>query len=374
MNNATTSTKGLAGVSVGETAISTVGKQGVGLSYRGYAIEDLAEFASFEEVCFLLLYKILPNKIELNEFCERLSQRRAVPDELKQILKLLPKNTHAMDIMRTGISVMGCLEPESSQNNHFDISERLLAVLPSILFYWYHYHHSNIEINTRCPEHCISGYFLSLLTGNPADKFNIAILNKSLVLYAEHEFNASTFSARVTTSTMADIYSALVSAVGTLRGNLHGGANEATMELIEKFDNPAQAEQGVIEALANKQLIMGFGHRVYKDTDPRSPIMKQCALSLAKKLSDTHYLPIAQKIEQVMMQQKKLFPNLDFYSATAYHLMNIPNHLFTPLFVCSRVSGWCAHIIEQRENNRLIRPDADYIGPELKPWIALYER
>ncbi len=374
MNNVNNSSKGLAGISVGETAISTVGKQGIGLSYRGYAIEDLAGFASFEEVCFLLLYKILPSVTELNEFCDRLRQRRSVPDELKKILKVLPKSTHAMDVLRTGISVMGCLEPESTHNNHFHISERLLAMLPSILFYWYHYHYSNIEIDTNCPEKSIAGYFLSLLTGSQAKKFNMDVLNKSLVLYAEHEFNASTFAARVTTSTMADMYSALVSAVGTLRGNLHGGANEATMELIEKYDTAEDAEHGVIQALEKKQLIMGFGHRVYKDTDPRSPIMKECALSLSKKLNDTRYLPIAQKIETVMMQQKKLFPNLDFYSATAYHLMGIPNHLFTPLFVCSRVSGWCAHIMEQRENNRLIRPDADYIGPELKPWVALHER
>ncbi len=366
----------LAGISVGETAISTVGKQGVGLSYRGYSIADLANHASFEEVCFLLLYKILPTVKELTDFSVRLKKLRPLPIELQKILKLLPKNTHAMDVLRSGVSCLGCLEPESEHNNQFHISERLIAILPSILLYWYHFHYNNIEINTEmgADEDTLAGYFLMMLTQQPADKFNCTILTTSFILYAEHEFNASTFAARVTTSTLSDIYSAVVAGIGTLRGKLHGGANEATMELIEQFTSVAQAEAGVKQALLKKQLIMGFGHRVYKDSDPRSPIMKQCASDLASKLEDKRYIPISKKIEQIMLQQKNLFPNLDFYSATAYHLMGIPNSLFTPLFVCSRITGWCAHIMEQRENNKLIRPDADYIGPASKPWKKLDER
>jgi len=367
---------GLAGISVGQTAISTVGKTGVGLSYRGYSIEDLAEQATFEEVCFLLIYKILPTRKELAEFCLRLKKRRNIPEELKEILQKLPVNSHPMDVLKTGVSALGCFEPESAHNNHFHISERLLGVMPTILLYWYHFHNSKSEVRSDIleQEDTLAGYFLTLLTGQSADYFNSNILNKSLILYAEHEFNASTFAARVTASTLSDIYSSVNSAIGTLRGKLHGGANEATMELIENFNTVSEAEDGVMQALQNKKLIMGFGHRVYKNSDPRSPIMKQCAVSLAAKLNDAHYIPIAERIEQVMLREKNIFPNLDFYSATAYHLMGIPNILFTPLFVCSRVSGWCAHIMEQRENNKLIRPDADYTGPKLKEWSAIDER
>ncbi|VAW98384.1 2-methylcitrate synthase [hydrothermal vent metagenome] len=364
----------LSGITVGETAISSVGKTGFGLSYRGYNISDLAHNASFEEVCFLLIYKVLPSRKELIDFCERLRKRRKLPDELQQILKLLPKNTHTMDVLRTAVSSLGCVEPESAHNNEFLIFERLVAILPSILLFWYHYHFSNIEINTESGHETIAEFFLSTLTQQQADKFNCKILTTSLILYAEHEFNASTFAARVTTSTLSDLYSAVVSGIGTLRGKLHGGANEATMELIEQFTSIAQAQQVIKQALLNKQLIMGFGHRVYKNADPRSAIMKQCAQDLATKLDDKRYIAISEKIEKIMQQEKNLFPNLDFYSATAYHLMNIPNILFTPLFVCSRVAGWCAHIMEQRENNELIRPNAEYIGPESKPWKTLDER
>ncbi|MBN4080647.1 2-methylcitrate synthase, partial [Beggiatoa alba] len=351
------------------TAISTVGKAGVGLSYRGYAIEDLAELASFEEVCFLLLYKILPTQNELDDFKQRLLKKRSLPQALKTILQKLPRKSHPMDILRTGVSVLGCLEPESTHYNQFQICERLLALMPSMLLYWYHYHYSAKEINTEVDEASIAGYFLHLLHGDYANSQHQKIMDQSLILYAEHEFNASTFAARVTASTLSDFYSAVAAAIGTLRGKLHGGANEATMALIERFSTPEMAEYGLKDALLKKQLIMGFGHRVYKKADPRSPIMKQSATLLAKEIHDTRYMPVAEKIEQVMWDEKKLFPNLDFYSATAYHYMGIPVQLFTPVFVCARVSGWSAHIMEQRENNKLIRPNAEYTGPALKKFV-----
>ncbi|MBL1276388.1 MAG: 2-methylcitrate synthase [Ectothiorhodospiraceae bacterium] len=365
---------GLAGINAGETSISTVGKEGVGLRYRGYAIEDLAQHASFEEVCFLLLYKTLPDKGKLCEFRERLREKRYLPTDIKTILQHLPANSHPMDVLRTGVSVLGCLEPETYNNNQNEISERLLAILPSILFYWYHYHRSGKEVITDVKDNSLAGYFLQLLHNEPADINHKAILNKSLILYAEHEFNASTFAARVTASTLSDFNSAVCAAIGTLRGPLHGGANEATMELLEKFQTPDEAEKGIKDALEKKQVIMGFGHRVYKKNDPRSPIMKQCAQTLSMTTGDSHYMPVAENIEKVMWDKKKLFPNLDFYSAVAYHLMNIQVALFTPVFVCSRLSGWAAHIIEQRKNNKLIRPNAYYIGPDPKNYIPIEDR
>lgn len=284
MNKISVTDNSLAGVCVGETAISSVGEDGVGLSYRGYAIEELTEHATFEEVCFLLIYKILPNKNELSGFCERLQKRRCLPHLLKLVLQNIPSSAHPMDVLRTGISTLGCLEPESAHNNQFHISERLIAILPSILFYWYHFHNLNIEIDTSSHDPSLADYFLSLLTGKHAINFNKTIMNRSFILYAEHEFNASTFSARVTASTLSDFYSAIVSAIGTLKGKLHGGANEATMELIEQFHTPLEAEQGIKQVLAKKELIMGFGHRVYKNSDPRSAIMKKNANSLAERL------------------------------------------------------------------------------------------
>jgi len=365
---------GLDGIKAGDTAISTVGQKGMGLCYRGYAITDLVEKASFEEVSYLLLKGALPNHQQLQEYQQRLRKQRFLPDFLKNLLRQLPASSHPMDVLRTTCSALGCFEAEGKANDQQQVSERLLAVFPSALLYWYHFQSSALEIDGNSDEDSMAGYFLHLLQQKPPSQTQRRALDQSLILYAEHEFNASTFAARVTASTASDFYSAVTTAIGTLRGNLHGGANEATLALVLQFDSPDAAEKGIRQALANKQLIMGFGHRVYKTADPRSAIIKKLAVSLGAECGDKHYLPIAEKIEQILREEKSLFPNLDFYSAAAYHFMGIPVTLFTPIFVCARVSGWAAHIMEQRENNRLIRPGSNYIGPSEKVFLAISER
>jgi len=367
-------TGGLAGVVAGQTAICTVGKEGKGLNYRGYSIFDLAEHAWFEEVAYLLLYGKLPNKTELDGFCERLKQRRSLPDALKSTLENIPASATPMDVLRTGCSMLGCLEPEKSFEHEYEVTERLLAAFPSMLLYWYHFANSGKRIETNCDENSIAGHFLYMLHGRSPDEMSCRAMDVSLILYAEHEFNASTFAARVCTATLSDIYSAITAAIGTLRGPLHGGANEAAMELIERFQTADEAEKGILTALQRKDLIMGFGHRVYTVSDPRSDVIKTWAKKLADQAGDRRLYPVSERIEQVMWDQKKLFPNLDFYSASAYHLMGIPTSLFTPIFVCSRVAGWAAHIFEQRGNNRLIRPSADYIGPEPQAFVEISQR
>ena len=367
-------TGGLAGVVAGKTAIATVGKEGKGLNYRGYSIYDLAENATFEEVAFLLLHDHLPTQTELDGFYERLNSRRSLPTDLQNTLKAIPKGTHPMDVLRTGCSMLGCLEPEGSSDRQMEVAERLLAALPSILTYWYRFANFGEEINFESDEKTLAGYFLHKLNGETPNDTHRHSMDVSLILYAEHEFNASTFTARVCTATMSDIYSAITGAIGTLRGPLHGGANEAAMELIEKFQTPDEAEAGVMKMLANKDLIMGFGHRVNTVSDPRNVIIKGFAEKLSKDVGDTVLYPVSDRIADVMWREKKLFPNLDFFSASAYHFLGIPTEMFTPIFVLSRVTGWCAHVFEQRADNKLIRPGAEYIGPDSRDYVSIDKR
>lgn len=369
-----TKPSGLEGVIVGDTAICTVGKAGVGLTYRGYSIQDLALHASFEEVAYLLLYGRLPTANELRAYQQKLIRLRALPAAIRTTLELIPASSHPMDVLRTSCSMLGTLEPETVSHPAHEIADRLLACIPSMLLYWYHFHQSGQRITTDSSEETLAGYFLYLLyQQKPPEEFRRAF-DVSLILYAEHEFNASTFAARVTASTETDFYSALVSGIGTLRGPLHGGANEAAMELIQLFTTPEEAEVKIKEMLAHKIKIMGFGHRVYKVSDPRSDLIKSWSKKLSSKAKDGYLFAVSERIEQILHQEKKLFPNLDFYSATAYHFCGIPTYLFTPIFVLSRITGWSAHILEQRSNNRLIRPEANYIGPSEHPFVPLEMR
>lgn len=371
----TAKTGGLEGMIVGETAIATVGKEGVGLTYRGYDIHDLATSSTFEEVAYLLLYNKLPTQPELQAYRDKLIKLRRLPNELKLLLEIIPGSAHPMEVLRTATSMLGTLETESAQHKASDIANRLLACMPSILLYWYQFHRNNRRVETwSTEEQTTAGYFLHLLHGKKPSEEARRALDVSLILYAEHEFNASTFAARVTASTLSDFYSCIVSAIGTLRGPLHGGANEEAMRLISSFKTPEQATAGIKEMLANKEKIMGFGHRVYKISDPRSEIIKGWSKKLSEHARDGYLYSVSEAIEKTMHDEKKLFPNLDFYSATCYHFCQIPTPLFTPIFVISRLSGWSAHIFEQLANNRLIRPEANYIGPEKRPFTPIQER
>lgn len=371
---------GLAGVVAGKSAICTVGT-GHGLNYRGYDIYDLAKHASFEEVAYLLLLGELPDKSQLDSFKKRLIAARSLPKELKEALKLLPKDAHPMDIMRTGCSVLGCIEQEeihitkASFPKQLDIGIRLLGIFPSILLFWHHWHKSGVEMDTESKQDSIGGYFLEKLHNKEPKKLWVDAMHVSLILYAEHEFNASTFTARVITATMSDVYSAITGAIGALRGPLHGGANEAAMELIAEFKDVKDAIEGIKQKLANKAKIMGFGHRVYVKADPRNVVIKEWSHKLANDVGDSKNLyPISEAIEKLMWDEKKLFPNLDFYSASAYHFMRIPTSYFTPIFIMSRTSGWLAHIYEQRADNKLIRPSSEYTGPENRAFVPIDKR
>ncbi|MBN9229711.1 MAG: 2-methylcitrate synthase [Legionella sp.] len=365
---------GLAGVAAGDSAIATVGMEEQGLNYRGYSIDDLAAHATFEEVAYLLLYEKLPTQQELNAYTQKLINLRQLPSELKKILQMIPKDTHPMDVLRTGCSFLGCLEPETNFSQQHDIADRLLALFPGMMCYWYAYHFQHKEISGLSEEPTTGGHFLTLLHGRAPTALESHVMNVSLILYAEHEFNASTFAARVTAATLADFYSAIVTAIGTLRGPLHGGANEAAMELIERFNSPEEADVSLRNMLQNKEKIMGFGHRVYTTHDPRSNVIKKCSFDLAEEKQDFLLYNVSERIEEVMWNEKKLFPNLDFYSASAYHYIGIPTFLFTPVFVMSRITGWAAHVMEQRANNKLIRPLSNYTGPEPREFPLMATR
>ncbi|EOG5907384.1 2-methylcitrate synthase [Vibrio vulnificus] len=366
---------GLRGQSAGSTALCTVGKTGTGLTYRGYDITDLANHAQFEEVAHLLLRGHLPTQQELDAYKTRLIGLRGLPAELKQALELIPASAHPMDVMRTGCSVLGNLEQETDFSQQLDATERMLALFPAIICYWYRFSHDGVRIDTQDQsQDCIGGYFLKMLTGKEPSELHKQVMHCSLILYAEHEFNASTFAARVCASTLSDIHSCVTAAIGTLRGPLHGGANEAAMEMIENWPTPEEAESNILRMLANKEKIMGFGHAIYRESDPRNALIKRWSQALSEAVGDTHLYAVSERVEAVMKREKDLFCNADFFHASAYHFMDIPTKLFTPIFVMSRLTGWTAHVFEQRANNRIIRPSADYIGPDHQDWVPIEQR
>ena len=374
MKNNANNSAGLRGQVAGETELCTVGQSGTGLTYRGYEITDLADNAEFEEIAFLLLKGHLPNKTELSNYKNKLKQLRKLPQELKSVLEEIPSNSHPMDVMRTGCSMLGCLETEEKFEEEDDKIDRMLALFPSIITYWYKFSHESLRIDTVTDDETIGSHFLNLLHEKKPSELFSKVMNVSLILYAEHEFNASTFAARVCASTLSDIHSCITAAIGTLRGPLHGGANEAAMDLIEKFKSPDEAENELLDMLQRKEKIMGFGHAVYKESDPRNDVIKNWSEKLSNEVNDNVLYPVSVRCEEVMWREKKLFCNADFFHASAYHFMGIPTKLFTPIFVMSRISGWAAHVKEQRKNNRIIRPSADYTGPENKAFIKIEDR
>jgi len=373
--NFSTFSPGLAGIVAGTTTICTVGKEGHGLTYRGYSIEDLSQKCIFEEVAYLLLYEELPNQSQLDALRERLLPHRVLPEQLKTVLEQIPKDAHPMDILRTGVSILGCLEPETDPSQAALITERLIGSYNSMLMYHYHFHR-NTKINTEGKsDDTLASHFLRLLHNTEPNANAVRVVDSSLTLYAEHEFNASTFCCRGTISTLADLYSGICSGIGTLRGPLHGGANEAAMELIEKFSSAEEATSGIKDMLKKKEKIMGFGHRVYRTSDPRAGLIKECSRFLSEQEGGRKDLyDISCAIQKVMWDEKKLFDNLDFFAASAYHQCGIPTNLFTPIFVISRTAGWAAHAIEQRNNNRIIRPTAEYQGHELRALTPIEQR
>ncbi|WAH55599.1 2-methylcitrate synthase [Pseudomonas silvicola] len=365
---------GLRGQVAGQTALSTVGQAGAGLTYRGYDVRELAEQATFEEVAYLLLYGELPNHADLDHYQHKLATLRDLPQALKEVLERIPANAHPMDVMRTGCSFLGNLEPEKNFDQQHDVTDRLLAAFPAIMCYWYRFSHHGVRINCRTDEPDTAGHFLHLLHGKTPSELHRKVMNVSLILYAEHEFNASTFTARVCASTLSDLHSCITAAIGTLRGPLHGGANEAAMAMIEKFKSPEEAVRGTLAMLERKDKIMGFGHAIYKDNDPRNEVIKVWSEKLAQEVADTVIFPVSEAIDKTMWEQKKLFPNADFYHASAYHFMGLPTELFTPVFVCSRLTGWAAHVFEQRANNRIIRPSAEYVGAAQRAYVPIEQR
>ncbi|MFZ3024359.1 bifunctional 2-methylcitrate synthase/citrate synthase [Pseudomonas sp.] len=365
---------GLRGQVAGQTALCTVGKEGAGLTYCGYDVRDLAKDCHFEEVAYLLYNGELPNKAELAAYMQKLQGLRDLPQALKEVLERIPADAHPMDVMRTGISMLGNLEPEVSFAQQRDAADRMLGAFPAIMCYWYRFSHEGVRISCVSDEPTLGGHFLALLHGKKPSELHCKVMDVSLILYAEHEFNASTFTARVCASTLSDLYSCVTGAIGSLRGPLHGGANEAAMEMIEKFASAEDATVGTLAMLARKDKIMGFGHAIYRESDPRNEVIKAWSKKLADEVGDTVLFPVSEAIDKVMWEQKKLFPNADFYHASTYHFMGIPTKLFTPIFVCSRVSGWTAHVFEQRANNRIIRPSAEYIGVEQRAVVPLANR
>jgi 2-methylcitrate synthase len=365
---------GLRGQIAGKTALSTVGKTGSGLTYRGYDVKDLAAHCEFEEVAHLILKGELPNEAELAAYKKRLKAMRNLPQALKEVLERIPASAHPMDVMRTGCSMLGNLETEESFAQQQDATDRLLAVFPGLINYWYNFSHKGQRIEVETAADSIAEQFLWTLHGEKPTQLHTDVMNSSLILYAEHEFNASTFTARVCASTLSDMHSCITGAIGSLRGPLHGGANEAAMELIEKMNNPDDAETKLMGMLERKEKIMGFGHAIYAESDPRNAVIKEWSEKLGHANGNTSLYDISVRCEAVMWREKKLFCNADFFHASAYNYMGIPTKLFTPIFVCSRLTGWAAHVMEQRADNRIIRPSAEYTGVEPRSVTPLTQR
>ena len=365
---------GLRGQVAGKTALSTVGVSGSGLTYRGYDVKDLANNCQFEEVAYLILKGKLPNQTELDEYKAKLKGMRSLPQALLDVLERIPADAHPMDVMRTGCSMLGNLEMENDFSEQDAITDRMLACFPSIICYWYRFSHDGVRIDVNTDDDSIGAHFLHMLHGKKPNDLHEQVMHVSLILYAEHEFNASTFTARVCASTLSDMHSCITGAIGSLRGPLHGGANEAAMELIENFTSPEHAEEEMMGKLERKEKIMGFGHAIYSESDPRNEIIKGWSEKLAADVGDTVLYPVSVRCEEVMWREKKLFCNADFFHASAYHFMGIPTKLFTPIFVMSRLTGWAAHVMEQRADNRIIRPSADYTGEDLRPVPAIADR
>jgi len=365
---------GLRGQAAGQTAICTVGAEGNSLRYRGYDVVDLAEHSTFYEVAYLILKGELPTQAELDAWKARLKTLRGLPRPLKDVLERIPASAHPMDVMRTGCSFLGNVEPEGDFANQMAVAERLLALFPAIVVYWYRYSHDGVRVETETDDDTIGAHFLHMLHGAEPEAIFARVMDVSLILYAEHEFNASTFTARVAASTLTDLHSCITAAIGSLRGPLHGGANEAAMAMIEQYESVDHAVADVLRKLEARELIMGFGHAVYRLRDPRNAIIKEWSRKLSELKNNTLLFAISDAIERTMKEQKNMFANADFFHASAYNFMGIPTKLFTPIFVMSRVTGWCAHCFEQRANNRIIRPGAEYIGPPERAYVPIERR